>query len=225
MEERLFQARLAEHVSARDEMISAISNQHLVLTFGTASIVAVMVAGFLTWKQPADPGIFLAVAPLSAWVLSMWLAEVVRMFRSVAFCREQADAINASITANDHDYPPIRWESWRDDAGPSQTVIWTYASVVVAHSVFYAAGVALGLVVAKWSALVTVAITLVFALGLGLLLAAVGKVFLHWAATRETVGMPPRAMLWAQTLLKLGILKRSVPVSPQPDKETPAKTK
>jgi hypothetical protein len=204
MSDRLFQARLAEHVSARDEMISAISNQHLALTFGTASIVAVMVAGFLTWKQPADPGIFLAVAPLSAWVLSMWLAEVVRMFRPVAFCREQAKAINSIVTIDDQGYPPIRWEAWRD-ADPTRTVTWTYASVVMAHGLFYVAGVTLGLVVAEWSTGVALAVAVVFLGGLAALFLAVAKIFLRWTGDSETVGMPPFAMRLAKVMRSVGL--------------------
>jgi hypothetical protein len=123
---------MAEYVSARDDLSSAIANQHYALTFGTASIVAVLVAGFLRWEHPADPLIFFAVAPVSAWVLAVWLAEVVRMLRPVQFCREQAALINAMFEDIDPDNPPLRWEAWRD--AEENTITWTYVSIVAVLS-------------------------------------------------------------------------------------------
>jgi predicted neutral ceramidase superfamily lipid hydrolase len=175
-------------------MISAISNQHLALTFGTASIVAVFVAGFLTWKQPANPAVFFAVAPLSAWVLAMWLGEVVRMFRPVAFCREQATLINASLGHSSR--PAIRWEAWRDE-DPNRTLVWTYVSVVTVLSGAYAAGVALGLVTAEWSAVTTVLVAAAFGAGLVVTWAGVFRVFKRWSNPTSTVGMPTKVARWA----------------------------
>ena len=199
----LFQARLAEHISARDEMISAISNQHLALTFGTASIVGVFVAGFLTWEQPANPAVFFAIAPLSAWVLAMWLAEVVRMFRPVAFCREQGALLNASIGVDDPDHPPIRWESWRDQDS-TRTITWTYISVVAVLAGAYVAGVSLGLVTAHWSLLPSLLVASGFALGLVVVLWAVAKVLVQWSSPMSMVGMPTWVARWAEKLARGG---------------------
>ncbi len=182
--ERLFQARLAEHVSARDEMISSISNQHLALTFGTASIVGVFVAGFLTWKQPANPAVFFAIPLLSAWVLAMWVAEVVRMLRAVEFCREQACIINESIHA-----PGLRWEASRDRAA-WRTITWTYISVPTVLSLSYLAGLALGLVTIRLPVLPTVGIAVTSVLMLAAVLGASFWIFLKWIDPPSRVGMP-----------------------------------
>jgi hypothetical protein len=182
-------------------MISAISNQHLALTFGTASIVGVFVAGFLTWRQPLNPAVFFAIAPLSAWILAMWLAEVVRMFRPVAFCREQAKLINASLGLAESDSPPIRWESWRDE-DDGRTIIWTYVSVVLVLSGAYIAGVALALIAARWSTVATTLVAFAFAFGLVTVLAAVAKVFTQWSNPKELVGMTARVAEWARWLTR-----------------------
>ena len=149
----LFEARLAEHLQARQEMTSAISNQHLVLTFGSASIVGVFVAGFLVWEQAADPAIFFAVPLISAWALAMWLAEVVRMLRVVQFCREQERLVNEVVGGAGLENPPLRFESWRaqEEEGPKRTITWTYISVVVILAGAYLAGLGLGVWVADWA--------------------------------------------------------------------------
>jgi hypothetical protein len=184
----LFEARLAELVSARDELISAISNQHLVLTFGTASIVGVFVAGFLTWESEANWAVFFAVPPITAWVLAMWLAEVVRMLRAVEFCREQATIINESIdTAGSH--PPIRWEAWRAEV-PGRTIRWSYVSVVAVLSGAYLTSFPLGLIVGDWSCGVIAGIAGAFLLGFTLLLGLVCLVYHRWTRSASRVGMP-----------------------------------
>lgn len=184
-----FEARLAEHVSARDEMLGAISNQHLVLTFGTASIIGVFVAGFLTWEDPVNWAIFFAIPPISAWVLAMWLAEVVRMLRAVAFCREQAAIINRSLEMDQIDNPPIRWEEWRDQE-PGRTITWSYISVVAVLSGAYLAATSLGLITAHWTTGWTAFSALAFAGGFAALLAAVHAVFRQWTRPASKVGMP-----------------------------------
>lgn len=187
----LFEARLAEHFSARDEMISSISNQHLVLTFGTASIVGVFVAGFLTWRDPVNWAVFFAIPPISSWILGMWLAEVVRMLRAVAFCREQAVVINDSVGMSQIDHPPIRWEAWRDEES-SRTVRWSYVSVVASLAGAYLVAVPLGLVSADLASGWTTFIAFAFGLGLTALLAAVFVVFLRWTRPASEVGMPSK---------------------------------
>jgi hypothetical protein len=149
---RLFEARLAEHIQARQEMTSAISNQHLVLTFGSASIVGVFVAGFLVWQQPADSAVFLAVPLISAWALAMWLAEVVRMLRVVQFCREQERLVNEVAGGADPENLALRFESWRarEEEGSKRTITWTYISVVIILAGAYLAGLGLGVWVANW---------------------------------------------------------------------------
>ncbi|HEY5709883.1 MAG TPA: hypothetical protein VIS51_10840 [Solirubrobacterales bacterium] len=186
---RVFEARLAEHVSARDELLGAISNQHLVLTFGSASIIGVFVAGFLTWEDPANWAIFFAIPPISAWVLAMWLAEVVRMLRAVAFCREQAAVINKSLEVDQIDHPPIRWEAWRDQ-GPGRTITWSYISVVAVLSGAFLTAAPLGLITANWTTCWTAFSAIAFAGGFAALLAAVHAVFRQWTRPASKVGMP-----------------------------------
>ncbi len=187
----LFDARIAEYSSARDELFSAISNQHLVLTFGTASIVGVFVAGLLTWDEPVSWAVFLAVPPISAWILAMWLAEVVRMLRAVAFCRDQASVVNRSLGLEEMDCPPLRWEAWRDQE-PGRTVRWSYISVVVTLSGAYITAVPLGLITADlpwpWTSLVALA----FTAGLAIVLTAVFAVYRRWSTPASKVGMPQR---------------------------------
>jgi hypothetical protein len=129
--DRVFDGRLAEHLSARDELLGAINNQHLALTFGTAALVAMFGAGFIAGSNEVAPAIFFAVLPLSWWILAMWLGEVVRMLRAVEFCTEQEALINAEMKLSDPEGRAVlRWESWRQDAGkPWRTITWTYLSV------------------------------------------------------------------------------------------------
>ncbi len=123
-EERIFTARLAEYTSARAEAITAISNQQLVLTFGTATIVGLFTAGALTWGQSIALAIFFSLPPVTWWVLVMWTAEVARMLRAASFCRELSTIINESIP----DGRPVTWETWRGQ----HTITWSYQSVGVA---------------------------------------------------------------------------------------------
>lgn len=129
--DRVFDARLAEHLSARDELLGAINNQHLALTFGTAALVAMFGAGFVAGSDKVAPAIFFAILPLSWWILAMWLGEVVRMLRAVEFCTEQEALINAEMKLSDPEgRVALRWESWRQDADtPWRTITWTYLSV------------------------------------------------------------------------------------------------
>jgi hypothetical protein len=187
--ERIFQARVAEYVSAREAMISAIANQHLVLTFGSASLVGVFVAGFLIWEQPIVAAIFFAAPPISAWVLAMWLAEVVRMLGSIAFCREQEEIVARSLNMLGQDHPPLRWEAWRDQER-HRTVRWSYISVVAVLVGAYLGGVVLGLVVADWSTCWTVIAAGLFALGLVAVLAALLLVYARWSHPPSKIGMP-----------------------------------
>jgi hypothetical protein len=197
-DERLFEARLAEYVSARDEMISAITNQHYALTFGTASIVAVLVAGFLRWEHHADPLIFFAVAPVSAWVLAVWLGEVVRMLRSVQFCREQEVLVGAMFDPVDPENPPLRWESWRHEKGT--TITWSYVSIVAVLSGAYLTGVVLGLVVANWSSCATALVAAAFAGFLIAILWFVLGLFVEWGSDEARAGAPPVVAKWARRL-------------------------
>jgi hypothetical protein len=193
--QRLFEARLAEHVQARQEMTSAISNQHLVLTFGSASIVGVFVAGFLVWEQSADPAVFLSVPFISAWVLAMWLAEVVRMLRAVRFCRGQEQLVNALVGVGDPAAPPLRWESWR--AGDDErTITWTYVSVVAVLAGAYLTGLGFAMVVACWAGWVKAIVLATMVLALLLYLRWVLALASKWL---DDVGAPQ----WLLRLLRL----------------------
>jgi hypothetical protein len=186
--ERVFQARIAEYVSVREELISAIANQHLVLTFGSASIVGVFVAGFLTWNEAIVPAVFFAVPPIAVWVLAMWLAEVVRMLRAVAFCREQEEIVSRSLGAAGGE-PPLRWEAWRD-RDPRRTVRWSYLSVITVLVGAYLGGSVLGLVTAAWSAFWIVLAATLLAAGLVAILAALLAVYRGWSQPPAKIGMP-----------------------------------
>ena len=184
-------AMVAEYVSARDEMIAAISNQHLALTFGTASIVAAFAAGFLTWDDPAAPGLFFAIAPLTTWVFIMWLGEVVRMLRAVEFCTAQADIVNALATP---DEPVLRWESWRAEKGqPQRTIQFTYLATAITLSGAYVGALACGAITGAsgWGWWWVGPIIAVAAAIEGIFLAWVNQIFRIWKST--DVGMQP---LW-----------------------------
>jgi len=128
---RVFEAQLAEYSSARDEMLGAINNQHLALTFGTAALVAAYVAGFVSWQADIAPAIFFGIVPLSWWILTMWTGEVVRMLRAVEFCGDQERRINSEIRrADPTQVDALRWECWRREKH-ERTITWTYVSVAV----------------------------------------------------------------------------------------------
>jgi hypothetical protein len=172
-------------------MISAISNQHLVLTFGTASISAVFVAGF-TQKGAAATGIFLALPVLSAWVLLMWLAEVVRMLRAVEFCRDQAAQIAKLVPVPDGDPAPIWWEDWRDEGGARRTITWTYMAVPSILILVYAFAVVRGLHVANWHPSRTMWVAIAYAVLLVAVGGFVGWTFKNWAGDKANVGITSR---------------------------------
>jgi hypothetical protein len=137
--EQFFEAQLSEYVSARDEVLGAIGNQHLVLTFGTASIVGLFAAGFVEWSTRAAAPIFFAIGLLALWVGFIWLGEAVRMVRAAAFCVEQAEMINQGFGGR----AALRWEEWRRERG---TIVWMYSLVVVAL-----AGTDIASMVAGWT--------------------------------------------------------------------------
>jgi len=95
---------MTEYMWAREEVVSSVSNQHLALTFGTASLVGLLVAGLTNWKSSVGAAALLAVPLVAAWILTMWCGEVVRMLRSVQFCGEVARIINTELT---HPQPQV----------------------------------------------------------------------------------------------------------------------
>ncbi len=195
LSERVFQARLAEYTSARDEMLCAISNQHLVLTFGSASIVGLFVAGFVVWSQSFAPAIFFALPLLSLWTLLMWTAEVVRMLRAVEFCGTQADILNRSLPETAHDKTPLRWEAWRR-LESYRTITWTYISIPIANFLVWAMALTSGFIVAgsKWPTWIIAIAGFYTLLGIALVL-WMGHTFRRWtlAPNPGGVGMPGRS--------------------------------
>jgi hypothetical protein len=193
LSERVFLARLEEHISARDELIAAIGNQHMALTFGTGALVAAFGAGFLSWAQPIAPAIFFGIMPLSWWILAMWLGEVVRMLRVVEFCGDQERILNDSIRGEDSGQPdPLRWEQWRrQDDAPWRTVTWTYISVAILLLWTNVAALACGTVTAiqsDWSWWVIAAIWVFLLVSGFAFVRSVLITFQIWTAAR--VGMP-----------------------------------
>jgi hypothetical protein len=208
--EFLFHAQLEDYRTIRDELLGAISNQHMALTFGTGALVAALGAGFLSWNQSVAPAIFFGVVPLSWWILTMWLGEVVRMLRAGQFCFDQEQLINESIRSLDPSLPnALRWESWvRQSSPPFQKVAWTYVSVALLFLFTNGVAMAGGTVTAiqdGWAAWV---VTLAWALAVsfGLLFARwVLTVFQAW--TRAGVTIPPSALAQAFSRLPLSITR------------------
>jgi hypothetical protein len=130
LSESVFQAQVADYISARDEVIGAIANQHMALTFGTGALVAAFGGAFVAWTKPVAPIIFIGIVPMSWWIFTMWLGEVVRMLRAVEFCGEQEEMLNESVRRRDPSQPkPLRLEGWRRQGPPWRTILWTYVSV------------------------------------------------------------------------------------------------
>jgi hypothetical protein len=189
--QQVFEGHLAEYSSARDEMLGAIANQHLALTFGTASLVGAYAAGFVVWDRSVAGAIFYAIPLLASWILAMWLGEVVRMLRSVGFCAAQARSVNALIGDDDPAAPPaLRWEQWRREE-KHRTIRWTYWSVGAAMIGASLGGIACGIAAAHHSGWPN-AVTWLVAAGLGLYVSGVVVVVLRvqakWQA--EDIGMP-----------------------------------
>jgi hypothetical protein len=177
LSERVFHAQLEDYISARDEVIGAISNQHMALTFGTGALVAAFGAGFLSWGKPIAPAIFVGIVPLSWWILTMWLGEVVRMLRAVEFCGDQEQILNESIRRQDPaQLAPLRWEQWRRRADtPWRTITWTYKSVGILLLCTNAAAMACWTVTAIQSHWEGWVIAMIWALAL-----ASGLPFVRW---------------------------------------------
>jgi hypothetical protein len=205
--DRVFQAQLADYSSARDELVGAISNQHLALTFGTASLAAVFVAGFVSWEASIAPAIFFAIVPLSWWILVMWLGEVVRMLRAVEFCGAQEQVIDEAIGQADPEQASgLRWERWRREPGkPERTITWTYASVAVLLLCTNAAAMTCATVTsirADWPAWL-LALVWMFTLAVGMIFVRwVLRVFQGWV--RRDVGMRPTSFTRIFERLPLG---------------------
>jgi len=175
-------------------MMGAISNQHMALTFGTGALIAAFGAGVLSWEKTIAPAIFIAIVPLSWWILTMWIGEVVRMLRAVEFCGDQEQLINESITRLDPSQPQaLRWESWRrDEEAPWRTSTWTYKSVALLLLLTNLAAGAGGTVTAVrngWTNLV-VALVWMLTLACGAYFARwVRKIYRRWTENAE-VGIP-----------------------------------
>ena len=142
-----------------------------MLTFGFAAIAAVFVAGFAVGRGSQSSGLFLGAAALSIWVVTLWLAEVVRMLRGVAFCREVEALINGLVGACDP--PALFWESWKERE-LRRTLRWNYPSVLLMLSLSYSACCTLGVVRGDWSATANVLISV--AAGILLLLMWLGVI-------------------------------------------------
>ena len=206
--DNVFQAQLAEHMSARDELLGAINNQHMALTFGTGALVAVFGAGFVVWSQTIAPAVFVGIVPLSWWILAMWLGEVVRMLRAVEFCTGQEELINQTIDASaSHVLSPLRWESWRQDKqAPWRTITWTYLSVGMLLAVTNIAALACYTVTAiqrHWSVWVIGAIWVLISILGGMVAWQVLSTFQRWGVTK--VGMPQtRIIVFSQKIRVFG---------------------
>jgi hypothetical protein len=190
--ERVFDAQLQDYLSAREEMIGAIGNQHMALTFGTGALVAAFGAAFVSWGKPIAPAIFVGIVPLSWWILTMWVGEVVRMLRAVEFCGDQERILNESVRRQDpQQEDPLRWEQWRRSPdAPWRTITWTYTSVAILLLCTNATAMACWTVTAAqshWSRWVVAAIW-IFVLASGITFVRwVLKTFQTWA--KAGVGM------------------------------------
>ena len=206
MSDRIFQARLGEYFSARDEIFRAISNQHTTLTFGTAALAAAFGAGFLSWHQSIAPAIFFGIVPLSWWILTMWLGEVVRMLRAVEFCTGQEEIVNASTPSGDPGNPTLRWEQWRQDArAPWRTISWTYLSVGLLLAFTNVAAITCATITAvhsRWASWVVVLVWASVLLGGSLLARWVVLTFERWSVLN--VGMPLKRLLGIVDRIPLG---------------------
>jgi hypothetical protein len=171
--------RLSEWNSVRNDVLGAVANQHLVLTFGIAAIAAVFVAGFAVGRGSQSGGLFFGAAALSIWVVVLWLAEIVRMLRGVAFCREMEALINDLVGTCDP--PALFWESWKERE-LRRTLRWNYPSVLVMLSLSYSACCALGLVRADWSATADVLISVAAGVLLALTWLVVAQQMSYWVA-------------------------------------------
>lgn len=203
VDRRAFDAMLADYLSSRDEMHNAISNQQMVLTFGTALIVGVAATGAALWTKDVAPGLLMLLPAVAAWTLALWLGEVVRMLRSVAFCEYKARVVNDHV-ADDDVVAPIEWESWRQDkAHPERTISWTYFAVVAGLYLVGAGGLVAAIVAntqlpagRAWSSLgVFAGVAMNATLGL-VVTAYLYRVYGVWIRRDSGVGPPPAARPW-----------------------------
>jgi hypothetical protein len=164
-------------IALATDVLGAIANQHLVLTFGIAAIAAVFVAGFAVGPGSQSGGLFLGAAALGIWVVILWLAEIVRMLRGVAFCREMEALINGLVGACDP--PALFWESWKERE-LRRTLRWDYPSVLVMLSLSYSACCALGVVRGDWSATADVLISVAAGVLLALTWLGVVQQMSYW---------------------------------------------
>jgi hypothetical protein len=148
----------------------------LVLSFGLAAIAAVFVAGFTVSAGFQAGSLFLGGAVLSIWVIVLWLGEIVRVLRDVAYCRETEVVINNLVGT---DPPALFWESWKERE-LRRTLRWNYPSVLLMLSLSYSACCTLALVRGEWSGTADVLICVAAAVVLLLVWFGVMRQLSYW---------------------------------------------
>jgi len=124
---------MEEYKSLREESLTSMQTQQSALSLGTATLGAVLIAGFNLWDKHLLPEvILLVIAPfISYLVLIIWLGEVARMMRAGMFLAKIEEKVNKEFS---NELEALSWENWlrktqKDRKTPQ--LIWNYESVIL----------------------------------------------------------------------------------------------
>ena len=118
---------IEEYKSIRTESLDSMKIQNIIVSYGVASIAALLTAsiGFIDKNDNTilDWAIFCLFIPLVVgFIVMIWAGEVARMYRAGAFLAMRENIINthidAKINPDDPLKKPLGWENWllKEDA-------------------------------------------------------------------------------------------------------------
>lgn len=127
---------MEEYKALRQEVVTSITAQAQLLTFGWAAVGVLTVAGTSLRDRSALSSmlVFLGLLPVVCYLgLQMWLGEVIRMLRVGAHLRRLERRVNRHVRLDGD--PLLSWETWaheRDQANVERTHLrWVGSSYLL----------------------------------------------------------------------------------------------
>lgn len=111
---------LQEYAAIRGEILTSLSNQVSVLSFGAATVGLIVAATATLWRdEPMLAGLLaLIIVPAICFLsLTVFLGEQVRLFRAGRFLHELERRLNQAAKPTiqaEHGHSLLTWEQWGD---------------------------------------------------------------------------------------------------------------